>query len=166
MIGVATQWSLDGGCVVFDDVLTAEEIDQIRQGTYGSGSSPTIVLQDITYNNRGQKATVRGPYPAGGIVPRAGGQLHPVHLRRPGPALEGHRRRESCDHDPLLPGRQGLEGDRRQGQRRRRQYLQQRDGSLKQVQDAKGNVTKYEYNGFMALSKTTYPDNTYEQFDL
>ena len=39
-----------------------------------------------------------------------------------------------------------------------------RDGSLKQVQDANGHVTKYEYNGFMALSKTTYPDNTYEEF--
>ena len=37
------------------------------------------------------------------------------------------------------------------------------DGSLKQVQDAKGNTTQYTYNGFMALSRITYPDSTCEQ---
>jgi YD repeat-containing protein len=37
------------------------------------------------------------------------------------------------------------------------------NGSLKEVEDAKGNVTKYEYNGFMGLAKTTYEDDTYEQ---
>lgn len=36
------------------------------------------------------------------------------------------------------------------------------DGSLKEVEDAKGNVTQYEYNGFMGLKRTTYPDNTHE----
>jgi YD repeat-containing protein len=37
------------------------------------------------------------------------------------------------------------------------------NGSLKEVEDAKGNVTQYEYNGFMALARTTYPDDTYEE---
>jgi YD repeat-containing protein len=32
------------------------------------------------------------------------------------------------------------------------------DGSLKEVEDAKGNVTRYEYNGFQGLKKTLYPD--------
>ncbi len=29
------------------------------------------------------------------------------------------------------------------------------DGSLKEVEDAKGNVTRYEYNGFKGLKKGT-----------
>ncbi len=36
------------------------------------------------------------------------------------------------------------------------------DGSLKEVEDARGNITKYEYDGFKGLKKTTYPDNNYE----
>jgi YD repeat-containing protein len=37
------------------------------------------------------------------------------------------------------------------------------DGSLKEVEDAEGNITKYEYNGFKGLKKTIYEDETYEQ---
>jgi len=37
------------------------------------------------------------------------------------------------------------------------------DGSPKEVEDAKGHITKYEYNGFKGLKKTTYNDNTCEQ---
>ena len=37
------------------------------------------------------------------------------------------------------------------------------NGSLKNVQDAKGNTTSYEYNGFLGLKKTIYEDDTYEQ---
>jgi hypothetical protein len=31
-----------------------------------------------------------------------------------------------------------------------------------EVEDAEGNVTAYEYNGFKGLAKTTYEDDTYE----
>ncbi|MCX5646491.1 MAG: hypothetical protein NTZ17_17690 [Phycisphaerae bacterium] len=37
------------------------------------------------------------------------------------------------------------------------------DGKVWKVIDAKGNVAQYEYNGFMALARTTYPDDTYEE---
>jgi YD repeat-containing protein len=37
------------------------------------------------------------------------------------------------------------------------------DGSLKEVEDARGKITRYEYNGFKGLKKTTYEDDTCEQ---
>ena len=37
------------------------------------------------------------------------------------------------------------------------------DGSLKGVRDAKGNLTRYEYTGFMGLKKTIFADGTSEQ---
>ena len=41
------------------------------------------------------------------------------------------------------------------------QYPYNDDGTLQQVQDAKGNATQYEYNGFGGLKKTTFADGTY-----
>jgi len=64
-IGLSHDGLLDD-MAVFNDILSADEIDQVRQGPSGSSSQgETVYLKSITYNSRGLKATERGPYPEG-----------------------------------------------------------------------------------------------------
>ncbi|MBV9061993.1 MAG: hypothetical protein JOY77_03575 [Alphaproteobacteria bacterium] len=40
------------------------------------------------------------------------------------------------------------------------------DGEQKSVQDANGNLTSYDYDNFIRLNKTTFPDSTFERLTL
>ena len=80
--------------VVFNDVLSSSEIDQVRRGTYGSAySGDPVYLQSITYNSRGAEGDGSGAVPRERHSDGAGGQLYAVPLRRPGAALAGGGRR-------------------------------------------------------------------------
>jgi RHS repeat-associated protein len=151
--------------VVFNDVLSASEIDKIRQGTYGSsaGTGELVYLQAITYNKRGQKATVRGPYPddpnsaelainytqyrydALGRLWQVEDAEGNVTTTRYYPDGKVWRVIDAEDHNVVT------------------KYYND-DGSLKKVVDANDNATEYEYNGFMKVKKVTYPDDTSDQF--
>jgi len=118
----------------------------------------TVVLQDITYNSRGQKATTRGPYPQshteeqyytqyaydalGGLLKVTDAEGH-VTSTRYWPDGKVWKVIDAKGNNSVVNRYYG-------------------DGSLKEVEDGNGHVTKYEYNGFKGLAKTTYPDDTYE----
>ncbi|MDI6451757.1 RHS repeat-associated core domain-containing protein [Anaerobaca lacustris] len=154
--------------VVFNDVLTASEIDQIRQGTYGAsgggGSGEVEYLQSITYNNRGQKATVRGPYPENATASEL--QVNYTQysydaLGRPWKVTDAEGNVTETRYYP--DGRVWKVIDAEGNDAITKTYND--DGSLRKVADAKGNETHYEYNGAMKLKKTTFEDDTFEMLD-
>ena len=163
-VGRMTGWNGPGSCfdglidelVVCKDILSATEIDLIRQGSYGGDQVPRIVLQDITYNSRGQKATTRGPYPEDYNEPEyavnytqytydALGRLWKVT------DAEGHVTTTRYYPD----GKVWKVIDANDCNSVVNRYYG--DGSLKEVEDAKGNITRYEYNGFKGLKKDHLP---------
>ncbi|MBM4027006.1 MAG: hypothetical protein FJ280_16625, partial [Planctomycetes bacterium] len=141
---------------VFNDVLTAGEIDQIRQGSYGS---QTIVLQDITYNQRGQKATTRGPYPASYTQAE-----YAVNYTQYAYDALGRLRQVTDAEGNITTTRYYPDGkvwrviDAEDHNSVTNRYYGH--GALKEVEDAKGNITRYEYNGFMGLARTIYPNRS------
>jgi len=122
----------------------------------------TVILQAITYNNRGQKATTRGPYPQSHTEEQyainytqyaydALGRLWKVT------DAEGHVTTTRYWPDGKVWKVIDAKGNNSVVNR----YYG--DGSLKEVEDARGNITTYEYNGFKGLARTTYEDDTYEE---
>ena len=141
--------------VVCKDILSAAEIDLIRQANYGGGKVSGSCFRHHLQQPR-PKATTRVPYPEDYNEPEyavnytqytydALGRLWKVT------DAEGHvtttryypdgKVWKVIDAKSCNSVRQPLYGD----------------GSLKEVEDAKGNITKYEYNGFKGLKKTILP---------
>ncbi|UCD52921.1 MAG: hypothetical protein JSW27_09825 [Phycisphaerales bacterium] len=155
--------------LVFNDILTTEEIDEIREATYGassggSGSGDVAYLQSITYTATGKKETVRGPYPEDPTP----AELQVNYTQYSYDALDRLWKVTDAE-DNVTETRYYPDGqvwkiiDANDNAAVTNVYND--DGSLRQVIDAKGNVTEYDYDGFVALTKTTFEDGTYEQID-
>jgi len=121
-----------------------------------------VYLQDVIYNNRGLKATVRGPYPANPTQD----QLQVNYTQYAYDAL-GRLWKVTDAEGNITTTRYYPDGKTwkvidAEGHNTVTNVYNT-DGSLKEVHDANDNVTRYEYNGFMGLKKTIYSDDTYEQ---
>jgi len=158
--------------VIFNDVLDANEIDEIREGTYGSsssggssgGSEEVVYLQSITYNNRGQKESVRGPYPENPTAAELAvnyTQYRYDALGRPWQVEDAEGNVTTTRYYP--DGQVWKVIDANDNATVTHTY--NADGSLKETRDANGNVTSQDYNGFMAPERTTYEDGTYTEAD-
>lgn len=156
--------------VVFKDVLSADEIDEVRSGSYGSSlsggstSEEVVYLQSITYNNRGQRETVRGPYPEDPTSAELAinyTQYRYDALGRPWQVEDAEGNVTETRYYP--DGKVWKVIDANDNDAITKTYNE--DGSLQKVADAEGNETEYEYNGFMRLTKTTFEDDTYEELE-
>ncbi|MFC1765443.1 RHS repeat-associated core domain-containing protein [Planctomycetota bacterium] len=122
-----------------------------------------VVLQAVTYNARGQQATVRGPYPEGTTDPNEYNTNYTQYfydtLGRTVKVIdaEGHATKTYYYPDGKAWKTVNAEGFTVTTN------TYNSDGTLAQVQDANDNATSYEYNGFGALKKTLYADDSYTE---
>ena len=133
-------------------------------GRLQSVAQGSVVLQYITYNNRGQKLTTRGPYPVSQsyeqcVVNRTTCEYDNLGRVWKVTDAEGHVTTALYWAD----GKVGKVIDA-EGHESVFNVYDPNNGSLLKVTDAKGNVTRYEYNNFMALKKATYEGGTNKQF--
>lgn len=127
----------------------------IREGIYGQSGSQTVYLQSITYNNRGQKVTVRGPYPEShtqteydiNYTQYAYDSLGRVHQVTD---AEGH-----ITTTRYYPDGKVWKVIDAEGHDTVTNTYDPKTGALTNVNDAKGNKTRYEYKGFMAQGAKT-----------
>ena len=119
----------------------------------------SIVLQAITYNNRGQKATTRGPYPASYTADEYAVNYTQYAYDALGRLWKVTDAEGNVTTTRYWPDNQVWKViDAKGNNAVVKRY--NGDGSLKEVEDARGNITKYEYNGFKALKKTLYPNRS------
>ncbi len=125
--------------------------------TYTGGQ--WIYLQSITYNARGQKATVRGPYPEDPNAAELQINYTQYHYDALGRQWKMTDAENHVTETLYYPDGQLYKVIDAEGNAQIT-YVYNEDGSLKEKLDANGHKTEYEYSGFMGLESVTYEDET------
>jgi len=113
-----------------------------------------MVLRAYTYTATGQKETLRGPYKHGEDL---GINLTEYTYDALGRAWKVTDAEDNVTETRYCPdGQLWRVIDAEDHNNVTNMY--NADGSLQKVEDAKGNATEYEYNGFMGLKKTTFAE--------
>jgi RHS repeat-associated protein len=123
----------------------------------------TVYLQAITYNNRGQKATTRGPYPSGASPAELMVNYTEYAYDALGQLWQITDAEGKITETRYYPDGKVWKVTNSENHATVNAY--NTNGTLQKITDAEGNETHYMYDAFARPYRTTFADNTYEELE-